>query len=68
MERFKNILLLLNQEAGSGSILQRATTLAKNNRARLTVVDIIEELPSNIRMLVVAESPMKLRELVIQER
>jgi len=68
MKRFKNILLLLDQEAGSRSILQRAATLAKNNRARLTFVDIIEELPSNIRMLVVAASPMKLQELVVQER
>ena len=52
MERFKNILLFL-KGAGNQAILRRAASLAKANRAQLTVVDVIEELPPDMRMLLV---------------
>jgi nucleotide-binding universal stress UspA family protein len=59
VKRFKNILLLADQGTGGKAILRRAAALAKNNRAQLTVVDVIEELPRDMRMLVVAITPMK---------
>ena len=54
--------------AGDQAILRRAASLAKTNQAQLTVVDVIEELPRDMRMLVVAITPMKLQELIVQER
>ena len=68
MKRFKNILLLADQGTGGSPILQKAAALAKNNRARLTVVDVIEELPRDIQKFIVVITPMELQKRVIQER
>ena len=68
MKRFKNILLLAEQGTGGSPILQKAAALAKNNRARLTVVDVIEELPRDIQKFIVVITPMELQKRVIQER
>lgn len=67
MKRFQNILVYLTLGA-SKAILRRAAYLAKTNQAQLTIVDVIEELPREMRMLMVAVTPQKLQELVIQER
>lgn len=42
MKRFINILYVLNTDKAHKSCLERAVTLAENNRARLTVVSILE--------------------------
>ena len=68
MKRFKNILLLVDQGAGDKAILRRAASLAETNRAQLTVVTVIEELPQDMRMLVAAITPMEIQELIVQER
>ena len=68
MKRFKNILLLADQGTGGKAILRRAAALAKNNRAKLTIMDVIEELPRDMRMLIVTITPMKLQELIVRER
>jgi universal stress protein E len=67
VKRFQNILLFLKLEA-SKALLRRAAHLAQTNQAQLTIVDVIEELPRDMRMLMVAVTPMELQELVIQER
>ncbi len=46
MKRFKNILMLYNQSVGDDAALDRATALAKRNGARLTVLEVIERMPS----------------------
>ena len=68
MKRFKNILLLADQETDGQAIFRRAAALAINNRARLTVVVVIEELPRDMSMFIVAITPMKLQELIVRER
>ena len=68
MKRFKNILLLANQGTGGQAILRRVAALARNNQARLTVVDVIEELPRDMQKLIVVITPMELQKRVIQER
>jgi len=68
VKRFKNILLLADQGTDSNAILRRAAALANNNRARLTVVDVIEELPRDIQKFIVVITPMELQKRVIQER
>ena len=65
MQRFKNILLVLDQNKET---LRRAVALAKNNRTRLTVVDVIEELRRDTRMLVTVIPPQELQRLVVKER
>lgn len=44
MNRFKNILFVADGTAQSSPALERAVTLAENNHAKLTVVDVIETI------------------------
>ena len=47
MNRFKNILVLYAQRIGDEAALDRATELAKRNKARLTVVEVVERVPAD---------------------
>ncbi len=49
MQRFTNILYVVTPDSVSEVALERAITLANLNRARLTVVEVIDEIPSNIK-------------------
>jgi nucleotide-binding universal stress UspA family protein len=44
MKRFKNILLVFNERTESKATLSQAIALCKQNQARLTVIDVIEDL------------------------
>jgi universal stress protein E len=68
MQRFKNILLVAGGEGWEGAALNRAVALAKNNRARLTVVDVVEELPRDMRVLVTSMHLADLQKLAVAER
>jgi nucleotide-binding universal stress UspA family protein len=48
MQRFNNILCVVETEADSRSVLERAVALAKTNQAGLTVVKVIENFSSGI--------------------
>jgi len=65
MKRFKNVLLVFDQNKET---LRRAVALAKNNRAELTVVDVIEGLPVHKPTLVTVMPPQDLQTLVVNER
>ncbi|MFQ5851112.1 MAG: universal stress protein, partial [Candidatus Binatia bacterium] len=52
----------------SGAALERAVTLAKKNQALLTVVDVIDELPSYVRTLTTSKPPAELQKQVIEKR
>jgi nucleotide-binding universal stress UspA family protein len=45
MQRFKNILLVLNPEVEGRAILDKAVSLAKKNEARLTLFSVVYEHP-----------------------
>lgn len=45
MQQFKNILLVAGGEGWESNALERAVALAKNNRAHLCVIDVVEEMP-----------------------
>ncbi|MEM7584958.1 MAG: universal stress protein [Acidobacteriota bacterium] len=47
MQRFKNILAIYNRAVGDEATLRRATLLAKNNGARLTVAEVAD-LPDSL--------------------
>ena len=44
MQRFKNILLMMNPEVQETATLDKAVLLARQNDARLTVFTVIKEL------------------------
>lgn len=50
MKRFKNILCVVNPLKVCKPTMIRAATLAKNNQARLTVVDVVERVTAGIGM------------------
>lgn len=68
MRRFKNILLVADGEGWEATALKRAVDLAKNNRARLTVVDVVEELPRGLRMLIRSMHFEDIQRLAVSER
>lgn len=46
MKRFRNILAVYNGCVGSETVLEQAVSLARNNAARLTLVNAQEDIPS----------------------
>jgi len=64
MKRFKNISLLYECDEAT---LERAALLAKENRARLTIVHPIKETLTGSRRLAVGQKTIDVRKLVQQE-
>lgn len=53
----KSILFVLDQDK---DMLRQAVALAKNNRGRLTVVDVVEEMPRDTgRLAAVRPTPLR---------
>jgi universal stress protein E len=51
MQRFKDILCVATPGSIDRVALERAVTLSENNQARLTVVEAIEEIPRNTKLI-----------------
>ncbi|HHL45226.1 MAG TPA: universal stress protein, UspA [Gammaproteobacteria bacterium] len=51
MQRFKDILCVVVADSRSETALRRAVTLAENNQASLTVISVIDEIPSDMKLL-----------------
>ena len=64
MKRFKNILLLYECDRAT---LDHAAALAKNNRARLTVVQVVKDMPDQWRQINLGGAPLNLQELAVKE-
>ena len=64
MQRFKNIVLLYECDRAT---LDRATTLAKENRARLTVVQVMNNPPDKWENVDLGGKVLDLRKLVMNE-
>ncbi len=67
MTRFKNILLVLHGKNNEEAI-KRAFALAKNNKAKLTIVDVLEELPQTMKYYLKIVSAQELEKIVAEER
>ena len=50
MQRFKNILVVVDEKTENRAVVERAVTLAQRNQARLTVVDTVGALPRQATM------------------
>ena len=68
MKRFKNILVVCEQTRAFSVILERAVALAQRNGARLTLVEAVPGLPSDIPTSVLGVSSQELVEHFTLER
>jgi len=67
MQRFKDILCVTAPDSVSRTALERAVALAENNQARLTVVDVIDEIPPNTKLIDRVLSPDDLQAKIVAE-
>jgi len=67
MQRFKNILLVYDGRESGQSTLARAIDLATRNRAQLTVIEVINQIPHDYRMLITSLPPREIMETVVRE-
>ncbi len=68
MRRFKNALFVANGPAQVAGAFDRAVILAKENQARLTVIDVLDTVPPDARILITTMSPLDLQETLCRER
>lgn len=68
MKRFKKILFVLDRKKNTDVALKRAIKLTEENRAVLTVVGVIERLPSKLKKLLKTGSYSELERAAIEER
>jgi nucleotide-binding universal stress UspA family protein len=62
MQRFKSILVVIDEKTENRVVVERAVTLAQRNQARLTVVNTVKELPDQA---LVPELPADVPEPVV---
>ncbi len=67
MKRFKNILFVAYGTGDVRAALKRATRLATRNQAQLTLVDVVEKLPSDARRLLEGIRPYDIEDEVAQQ-
>ena len=67
MKRFKNILFVAEAGQDNGPALERAVTLAENNQATLTVVDVVPRLAGETAFPSGGPTPDELQEAMGQE-
>ena len=68
MRRFKKILLVATEAANDALALKRVVKLARNNGARVTVLDVIPPAPSDSKKLFKIAPPSELQELLRNKR
>jgi len=69
MKRFKNILLVIEKEIDDQqSVFDRAITLAAENQAKLTIIDLIEEIPETHLRFLGKLCSQKLDQEVVNQR
>ena len=68
MKRFKNILFVKEPAASCEADLERTVLLAKNNQASLTIIDVVEPMPSGLSAMPKGFIPETLRNAIIDER
>ena len=68
MKRFSNILLFADAGTDQSAALKRAVTLAKNNQAALTLVDIVDSVPDELQMAITVLTPQELCDIAAAEK
>jgi nucleotide-binding universal stress UspA family protein len=67
MKRFKNILLVYDDTESGKPTLTRAIDLATRNRAKLTVIKVISQVPHDYRALITSLLPAEIMEIAVRE-
>lgn len=68
MKRFGNILLIVDEHTDYTAALKRGVTLAQSNQARLTVCAIVDTIPSELQMTVIAVTPHEVLDIAEAEK
>jgi nucleotide-binding universal stress UspA family protein len=68
MKRFKKILVVTDSRNEGQIALKRAVALAKRNRARLTLVEVVEKLPRDMQMLITSIHLADIQDMIIKEK
>ena len=68
MKRITNILYIMDSEMSGMQALEHVMLLARDHRANVTLLDVIEKLPSSTRMLVTAMPTGDLKNNVIRKQ
>lgn len=68
MERFKNILLVVNSQIKNPAALSCAFSLAKNNNAKLKIVDVVKETSSYQPILPESAKNINLHDLLVEDK
>jgi Universal stress protein family len=67
MQRFKNILVYTEGDSRSRAVLERASALATRNKARPTVLSVLESLPRELQRLGAAVDLAELWEVAVSQ-
>ncbi len=62
MKRFKSIVLVSCKELPDETVLERAVSLAQGDEAALTVVEVVDSLPSDTRQVLAIMGPLLLED------
>jgi universal stress protein E len=65
MQRFKSILVVIDEKTENRVVIERAVTLAQRNQARLMVVNTVKELPHQATLPLVPELPADVPEPLV---
>ena len=68
MKRFNNILFVAASELKGDGAFERVVTLAEHNQAKLTVVSIIEDIPTDSSVEIQGISMIKLRDAILEKQ
>lgn len=68
MQRFKKILLIHDASGQGTAAFERAAQLARRNRAELTLVEVIEEIPQDYQMLITTMLPQEIMALAVKHQ
>ncbi len=68
MQRFKNLLLVLEEGVDQEVSLKRAVDLATVNQASLTIIDILPDVPHDMMRLMGQGWSGELQQIMVQER
>ena len=67
MQRFTNILVVHDEGEAGRATLARAVRLADQNNGSLTLVQVIDRIPEEYRMLITSLLPDEIMEIVLKE-
>lgn len=68
MKRFKKILVVTDSKNKGHIMLKRAVALAKTNQATLTVLEVVEKSPRDMKMLITSMNLANIQDMIIKER